>query len=69
MKMKVKKLRVDERKLTQLPIFYNHIIYNELITLEDPFYRVTFNKKMGSYIQYAVPNKPVSKIIDFSKFQ
>jgi len=66
--IKLKKLEINNDKLESLPLFYNYIIYNKLIPC-DPFYQTNFSEKFSSIIFYSKPDKPISKIIDFSKIK
>jgi|TARA_R100000789_G_scaffold59921_1_gene57422 hypothetical protein len=64
--IKLKKLRIAKKKLNNLPLFYNYAIYNKLKP-NDPFYRTQYSTKFESIINFSKPEKPISKIIDFSK--
>lgn len=64
--VKVKKLRIKKQQLKNLPVFYNFILHNELIP-NDPFYGTTYSDKFNGIINFAQPDKLLSKIIDNTK--
>ncbi|HEY8970938.1 MAG TPA: hypothetical protein VIM64_17655 [Puia sp.] len=63
--IKIKKLKVDQRMLDNLPIFYDFIVCNGLVNI-DEFSTPVYSEKYTSYVPEARPNKLISKIIDFS---
>lgn len=65
----MKKLKINAGKLRNLPVFYNHVVYNELQDTGDPFYKIIFSDKLNCYIDYKQPDKLISKIIDLSKLK
>jgi hypothetical protein len=61
--IKLKNLPISKPQLENLPLFYNYIIYNELIP-SDPFYRTNYSEKFSSIIFFSGSDKPISKIVD-----
>jgi len=61
--IKLKKLPISEPQLENLPLFYNYLIYNELLPC-DPFSGTTYSEKYSSIIFYSGSDKPISKIVD-----
>lgn len=63
MDSKIKKLNINKASLHNLPVFYNHIMY---IEMEKGVPHYHYNEKLSGYVQYGLPEKPISKIIDLS---
>lgn len=66
--IKLKKLPISEPQLENLPLFYNYLIYNELLP-SDPFYRTAYSEKYSSIIFYTGSDKPISKIVDTTEIK
>ncbi|EDP96610.1 hypothetical protein U8527_21805 [Kordia algicida OT-1] len=66
--IKLKKLSISEPQLENLPLFYNYLIYNELLP-SDPFFRTNYSEKYSSIIFYSSGDKPISKILDTTQLK
>jgi len=61
---RIKKLKLKNEQLKNLPLFYNFIIYNYM---EHGVPHFHFNEKKQYYINYHVPEKFISKIINYDE--
>ncbi|MCC9138810.1 hypothetical protein ACFSKU_14830 [Pontibacter silvestris] len=66
----LKELALREAAKMHYPLFYNFIIYNELLE-KDENYSLTdfkkFNERLDCDIEYQQPSKLISKIINFNE--
>ncbi|TCP25885.1 hypothetical protein EV195_103247 [Tenacibaculum skagerrakense] len=66
MELTIKKLEFDNSSTKNLPLWYNFILYNEMLTDEQELIDGIENKELGGYHLYGKFNKPISKMIDYS---
>jgi hypothetical protein len=59
-KTQIKKLKLKKEVLTNLPVFYNFIIYNCFEKGRLPSYH--YNSEIQCYTDYSLFDKPISKI-------
>lgn len=64
-RVKLKKLDLPETTASNFPLFYQFIQFNQL-NESNPFEYVEYSKTTQSFIPFSIPEKPVSKIIDYS---
>lgn len=68
MKIELKQFQISETKLDSLPLFYNYIIYNDFVQLDENIEEcISYSDKLNCYIDHVRPVKIISKFIDFSK--
>lgn len=61
---RLKKLKLKESQLENLPLFYNFIIYNYMDQGIPHFH---YNEQTQYYVNYQVPEKIISKIIKYDE--
>lgn len=66
--LKLKKLPISKSQLENLPLFYNYLIYNELLP-SDPFFKTNYSEKYSSILFFSGSDKPISKIVDVSRIK
>ena len=66
--IKLKNLPISKPQLENLPLFYNYLIYNELLP-SDPFFRTNYSKKYSSITFFTRSDKPISKILDTTQLK
>ncbi|RFM26696.1 hypothetical protein DXN05_19200 [Deminuibacter soli] len=64
--IKFKKLKISSKQAVNLPVFYNHVVYNKFLEASGPD-KCTFSDKLNCYTDHTLPEKMISKIIDYSK--
>ena len=70
--IKTKKLKIAKEQLGNLPLFYNFVIYNQMIEASEEFNAelyMDYSEKFSSVIKYCKADKLISKIIDFKKIR
>jgi hypothetical protein len=66
----VKLLQLEGNKLTSLPLFFRKIYYNPLTTEAQEHLLITFQADLQADTMSAMtPRRPISKTVDFTRFE